>query len=114
MKEIISHRIVSRLTQLVLQYLAPGKPDLYPDIENGGMSFADPDNHSANQNEDNKKQLEKIILRYRNNAPGLLEELWANAEDGKIEQLFGYICLQERRNKKDLFVNGSYVPRKWA
>jgi len=100
------------LAQVALKFTAPGVPDLYQGCEQWNFSLVDPDNRRPVDYLALARSLEGIEALYRGGWPDA--EHWralnANAADGRIKQLVTWRLMRLRRERSELFRDGSYVP----
>jgi (1->4)-alpha-D-glucan 1-alpha-D-glucosylmutase len=99
------------LAQLALKFTCPGVPDVYQGCEEWNFSLVDPDNRRPVDYPALAGALEATQALYRQGWPsaGHWEALHANAADGRIKQLVTWRLLALRRERSELFRQGSYV-----
>jgi (1->4)-alpha-D-glucan 1-alpha-D-glucosylmutase len=99
------------LAQLALKFTCPGVPDVYQGCEQWNFSLVDPDNRRPVDYQALAHSLEAVEALYRQGWP--MAEHWktlhANAADGRIKQLVTWRLLALRRERSELFRQGSYV-----
>jgi (1->4)-alpha-D-glucan 1-alpha-D-glucosylmutase len=102
--------MVNSLSRTLLKMVAPGVPDFYQGTELWDFSFVDPDNRRAVDYEQRKTILDDIRAREPENRLDLVEELLATWQDGRVKLYLTYKTLNFRRQHKDIFLDGEYVP----
>ncbi len=106
---VADHGILNSLTQVLVKMTAPGIPDFYQGTELWDFSFVDPDNRRPVDFERRKMYLDEIIKREETNVKGLLDELLASKEDGRIKLFLIYKVLKARQENASLFAGGNYM-----
>jgi (1->4)-alpha-D-glucan 1-alpha-D-glucosylmutase len=109
-EEIAPHGMMNSLAQTLLKIAAPGAPDFYQGTELWSLSLVDPDNRRP---VDYKKRigfLEYLKRREAEDRAGLLHELAAEWRNGGIKLYLTYKALDFRRDRRELFSKGSYLP----
>lgn len=96
---------VSSLAQLLLKALAPGVPDFYQGTELWDLSMTDPDNRRP-VDFDRRAALLDDLIQTRP-AVGDLFDAW---RDGRIKLHFTHRALTLRSSRRELFLNGGYLP----
>ncbi|MFH1369384.1 MAG: malto-oligosyltrehalose synthase [Elusimicrobiota bacterium] len=109
-KKISELGIYNSLSQAALKIMLPGVPDFYQGTELWDLSLVDPDNRRPVDYAKRIGYLEDIKRRRIENNGGLLAELLASKNDGRIKLLLVYAALQFRKDNPGLFGEGSYVP----
>jgi (1->4)-alpha-D-glucan 1-alpha-D-glucosylmutase len=103
--------IFNSLSQTLLKITSPGIPDIYQGNELWDFSLVDPDNRRPVDFGVRKTVLAEIV---KNEATiGLLEaarHLVDSRSDGRIKQHLTYKALTFRRNNRELFESGNYLP----
>ncbi len=97
------------LSQSLIKITSPGVPDFYQGTELWDFSFVDPDNRRPVNFEKRRSYLAEIIKR-ENDLPGLISDLMAKREDGRVKLFLIHQSLQARKHNADLFFKGSYIP----
>lgn len=103
--------IFNSLAQTLLKIASPGIPDFYQGNELWDFSLVDPDNRRPVDYQLRKQLLDGIIER--ESALGLLEtarELVATRTDGRIKMHLTFKALTFRRDNRELFESGRYLP----
>lgn len=108
-ERISFYGIFNSLSQVLLKIASPGVPDLYQGTETWALTLVDPDNRRAVDFEKRRTILQEIQRR-EGGLGGLIPELLAHKEDGKIKLFTIYRLLKARNQQKDLFQDGSYIP----
>ncbi len=110
-RRIAFYGVFNSLSQTLIRITAPGVPDFYRGTENWDLSFVDPDNRRPVDFEARAAQLNAI--RGREDAaglPDLLKEMLLSPGDGRLKLFLIRRALAARRARRDLFLNGNYVP----
>jgi (1->4)-alpha-D-glucan 1-alpha-D-glucosylmutase len=94
---------VNSLAQVVLKMTVPGVPDTYQGNEIWDFSLVDPDNRRRVDYVMRREMLDSLAEA----APAELLEHWP---DGRIKLLVTSRLLRLRRDERELFLHGSYVP----
>lgn len=108
----ISHcGLFNSLSQTLLKMTSPGIPDFYQGCELWDFSLVDPDNRRGVDYNKRVLNLEWLKEREAETGPkelfGELLESWA---DGRIKQYLIYRILDYRKNNRELFQRGEYIP----
>ncbi|HEX6560253.1 MAG TPA: malto-oligosyltrehalose synthase, partial [Longimicrobiales bacterium] len=98
---------LNSLSQLVLKMGAPGIPDIYQGNESWVFSLVDPDNRRPVDYARLTEMLDAVPLTV---TPADAAEMLEHWQDGRIKMHLTRTGLQARRQKLQLFANGSYVP----
>jgi (1->4)-alpha-D-glucan 1-alpha-D-glucosylmutase len=108
----IAHQgFFNSLSQAVLKITSPGIPDFYQGTELWEFSLVDPDNRRPVDYAMRMEMLDELIRKENGSGPlNLLQSLVAEKENGMIKLYVIYKALVFRRENKDLFSNGEYVP----
>lgn len=106
--QVAQHGFLNSLTQVLVKMTAPGIPDFYQGTELWDYRFVDPDNRQPVDFDRRKMYLDEMA-KEETNIKGLLEELLASKEDGRIKLFLIYRVLKARQKNADLFANGIYV-----
>jgi (1->4)-alpha-D-glucan 1-alpha-D-glucosylmutase len=107
-RRIRHYGILNSLAQTLLKLTAPGLPDFYQGTELWDLSLVDPDNRRPVDFERRGALLKELQARASGNLPGLLKELLAAPEDGRIKLFLIHRALQARRAERELFQHGAY------
>jgi len=102
------------LSQTLLKITAPGVPDFYQGTEIWDFSLVDPDNRRPVDYEHRKRLLDSLRDGGRDgetdDQASRASELMRNAEDGRIKMFAVSRALNFRRDNRDLFESGEYLP----
>lgn len=101
------------LSRIVLHLTAPGVPDLYRGDELWNFTLVDPDNRRPVDFERRGALLAEVSERYDASAGSrstLFEEVMSTPEDDRLKLLVTWRALQARRERLELFLEGSYEP----
>ncbi|VVB64136.1 Uncharacterised protein [uncultured archaeon] len=107
--QVAQHGILNSLSQVLVKMTAPGIPDFYQGTELWDYSFVDPDNRRPVDFDRRRMYLDEMAKREETNIKGLLEELLASKEDGRIKLFLIYRVLKARQKNADIFAKGTYV-----
>lgn len=102
---IADFSIVNSLAQLTLKCTTPGIPDIYQGTEFWDLSLVDPDNRRPVDYIIRNECLEEI-------QQANLSQLWKERFNGKIKLWLTQLLLQQRKQLKNLFDKGEYIPLK--
>ncbi|HWP45238.1 MAG TPA: malto-oligosyltrehalose synthase [Blastocatellia bacterium] len=100
------------LAQALLKITAPGVPDLYQGSEIWDLSLVDPDNRRPVDFEKRESLLREIKEKESGGALPLIEELLSSREDGRLKMFTVYRALNARKERRDIFDGGEYIPLK--
>ncbi|HLJ85819.1 MAG TPA: malto-oligosyltrehalose synthase [Candidatus Angelobacter sp.] len=99
------------LSQRLLMIAAPGNPDVYQGTELWDLSLVDPDNRRPVNYEVRQRFLAELDRRsIGGDQRELCAELLANYQDGRIKLWTTMQALRFRREHRELFQSGSYIP----
>lgn len=102
---------INSLAQRLLMIASPGNPDIYQGMELWDFSLVDPDNRRAVDFNSRQTLLAELDRRAeRGDLPGLCNELIASFQDGRIKLWTTMQALRLRRERHELFHQGSYTP----
>ena len=102
--------VIKSLGQSLIKITAPGIPDIYQGTELWDFSFVDPDNRRAVDYELRMKFLEDFKGFGKNTLPMDLKLLKSNYSSGQIKMFVMHNCLFQRKQARDLFQKGEYIP----
>ncbi|NUO09287.1 MAG: malto-oligosyltrehalose synthase [Candidatus Brocadia sp.] len=110
-KRISQYGIYNSLSQTLLKITSPGVPDFYQGTELWNYSLVDPDNRRPVNYHVMTGMLEEL-KRSETEIPlwKLARELTLNRENGKIKLYLTYKALNYRRENRELFEKGEYIP----
>lgn len=110
--KIAAYGIWNALSQVLLKMTAPGVPDFYQGTELWDFSLVDPDNRRPVDFDKRNAYLEAMQKTEQGNILKLIDELFANKQDGRLKLFLIYRTLKARKEKRELFEQGSYIPLK--
>jgi (1->4)-alpha-D-glucan 1-alpha-D-glucosylmutase len=111
MPPIIYFGLINSLAQTVLKLTAPGVPDIYQGQELWDFSLVDPDNRRQVDFEWRKQMLDQLSRGANEvNAVDLCRDMLRDGRDGRLKMWITSRALSFRREHKQLFQNGSYLP----
>jgi (1->4)-alpha-D-glucan 1-alpha-D-glucosylmutase len=96
------------LVQTTLKLTLPGVPDIYQGAELWDLSLVDPDNRRPVDFTTRSQMLQDILGKITKDRAAAMRELLAHWQDGGIKLAITATLLQLRRDKPELFANGSY------
>jgi (1->4)-alpha-D-glucan 1-alpha-D-glucosylmutase len=108
----ISHYgIFNSLSQTLLKIASPGIPDFYQGTELWNFSLVDPDNRGTVDYEIRTRMLEELINREAGiPQPEFARDLIDSKDSGAIKLFLIYKALTYRRDNREVFEKGEYVP----
>jgi (1->4)-alpha-D-glucan 1-alpha-D-glucosylmutase len=109
-KLVSFYGILNSLSQVIVKITSPGVPDFYQGTELWDYRLVDPDNRIKVDFRLRMKYLEYITDREKRDLPALLNELWDTRTDGRIKLFLIHRLLRFRKNMKELFDDGEYIP----
>ncbi|HVX65384.1 MAG TPA: malto-oligosyltrehalose synthase [Bryobacteraceae bacterium] len=109
-RRIAAPGAVNALAQVLLKIASPGLPDFYQGTELWDFSLVDPDNRRPVDFTRRAALLDELRRREAQDLPGLLRDLTANWEDGRIKLYLTYKALNFRKAQPELFQKGEYLP----
>lgn len=95
--------ILNSLSQLVLKFTCPGIPDIYQGTELWDLSLVDPDNRRPVNYQKLNDYIEEELP---------LKKQWDNRYSGKIKLWLTKKLIKFRKENKELFELGEYIPLK--
>jgi (1->4)-alpha-D-glucan 1-alpha-D-glucosylmutase len=101
------------LSRTLIQFTAPGTPDLYQGDELWNFALVDPDNRRPVDYEKRKQLLDEVIMGMEAEEPSRREfvrQLVAAPEDGRVKLHVIRCALAARANHPALFAAGDYRP----
>jgi (1->4)-alpha-D-glucan 1-alpha-D-glucosylmutase len=98
------------LSQVVLKMASPGVPDFYQGNELWSFHLVDPDNRGPVDFDRRQKMLAKLREKEDIDPGALMDRLVRSPCDGAIKLFVTHRALSFRRNHRQLFTAGSYVP----
>jgi (1->4)-alpha-D-glucan 1-alpha-D-glucosylmutase len=102
---------INSLAQRLLLITSPGHPDIYQGTELWDFSLVDPDNRRPVDYLERERLLGELEGRLEaGNLPELCSELLEKFQDGRVKLWTTLQTLRARRERRDLFLSGSYTP----
>jgi (1->4)-alpha-D-glucan 1-alpha-D-glucosylmutase len=98
------------LGQVLLKIAAPGIPDFYQGAELWDFRLVDPDNRGPVDFAARVRLLEALRRRAAAGLLPLARDLLRHWEDGRIKLYLTWRALAFRRQQRDLFAGGAYLP----
>jgi (1->4)-alpha-D-glucan 1-alpha-D-glucosylmutase len=99
------------LSQTLLKITSPGVPDFYQGTELWTFTLVDPDNRAPVDYGLRTKLLDEINAMESSMERGAIaDELLRTKEDGRIKLYVTYKALNFRRENRELYSGGEYVP----
>jgi (1->4)-alpha-D-glucan 1-alpha-D-glucosylmutase len=98
------------LSQALVKIASPGVPDFYQGTELWDLRLVDPDNRGPVDFALRERMLRDLSERESAGLSPLLRELVSRPEDGRIKLFLTWKALRFRREKRDLFLSGAYLP----
>ncbi len=102
--------VATGLARTVLKIAAPGVPDFYRGTELWDLSLVDPDNRRPVDYVSRRAMLDDLDARAGRDRRALVRELLAKPADGAIKLYVAASALRFRREHRELFDDGAYVP----
>jgi (1->4)-alpha-D-glucan 1-alpha-D-glucosylmutase len=109
-RKISHYGAINSLAQLLLKIASPGVPDMYQGTELWDFSLVDPDNRRPVDYPRRARLLQDLMTMESPGAAPLPPDLLSTWEDGRVKLFVTYKALSFRRERKDLFLDGAYVP----
>jgi len=110
-KTIARFGIFSSLSQSLLKMASPGVPDFYQGTEFWDLTLVDPDNRRPVDYQVRMEALAGLKAREAEIGPrALFGELLGSKEDGRIKLYLVFRVLNYRREHRNLFDHGDYLP----
>lgn len=110
-EEVARYGVFNSLSQTLLKIASPGIPDFYQGSELWDLALVDPDNRRPVDYRCRSEALAALIKREAEIGPrGLIRELLVGWEDGRIKLYLIYKALNFRRENRELFEDGDYLP----
>ena len=98
------------LSQTLLKIASPGVPDFFQGSELWDLSLVDPDNRRPVDYARRRALLAQLDRDAARDPAGLAERLLASAPDGRIKLFLTSRALRLRRERRDAFDSGAYLP----
>jgi (1->4)-alpha-D-glucan 1-alpha-D-glucosylmutase len=110
-KKIAEYGIYNSLSQTLLKIASPGVPDFYQGTELWDLSLVDPDNRQPLDYPHRIKMLEELKKRETEMSLNeLAKHLTRERESGMIKLYLVYKALHYRKERRELFESGEYLP----
>lgn len=104
---------INSLSQTLIKLTAPGVPDIYQGQEMFDFSLVDPDNRRTVDFE-MRESLLRELPRDEERWPEYCAEMLQQWTDSRTKMWVTYRTLQARKNHRELFEHGNYVPLRTA
>ena len=98
------------LSQVVLKIASPGVPDFYQGNELWSFHLVDPDNRSPVDFDQRRQMLANLREKGDTDRGALMDRLVRNPCDGAIKLFVTHRALCFRKENRELFALGSYIP----
>ncbi len=102
--------MINSLAQTLFKITAPGFPDFYQGTELWDLSFVDPDNRRPVDFDLRTRLLSELETAWNTDPLGLIRDLPAAPEDGRIKLFLIWRGLRARQTHARLFAEGRYIP----
>ena len=110
-KKIAHYGLYNSLSQTLVKITAPGVPDFYQGTEIWNFSLVDPDNRQPIDYSLRNRMLEEIRKREKEcPLSELARDLTMHKENGMAKLYLIYKALHYRKDKRQLFGQGEYLP----
>jgi (1->4)-alpha-D-glucan 1-alpha-D-glucosylmutase len=109
-RTVAFHGALNSLSQVVLRTALPGVADLYNGTETWDLSLVDPDNRRPLDIRALARRLAELDRRQPREGADLASDLIGAWPDGLVKLFAVSRCLRLRRERPDVFVEGSYLP----
>lgn len=109
-KKLAFYGAFHSLGQIVLKIAVPGVPDFYQGTEVWDFSLVDPDNRRPVNFAQRVQWLDELKRREKEDPTALIAELVAHWPDGRIKLFTTWSGLNFRREHRELFLEGEYLP----
>jgi (1->4)-alpha-D-glucan 1-alpha-D-glucosylmutase len=109
-KKVAFYGCLNSLSQVLLKIASPGVPDFYQGGELWDYNLVDPDNRRPVDFSLRRRLLDELKHLDHENRDALLEDLLANWPDGRIKLFLTWKALNFRREHRELFDLGDYLP----
>src|SRR5207248_6828095 len=101
--------IYNSLAQLLIKMTAPGIPDFYQGTELWELNLVDPDNRRPVDYTRRRDLLDAVMCPRKANDAGIVPELFAHRNDGRIKMFVTARALGARQRLRGAFA-GDYIP----
>ena len=109
-RKVAHYGAINSLAQLLLKIASPGVPDIYQGTEIWDFSLVDPDNRRPVDYPRRSALLNELMSSERQGLSSLARDLLSSWRDGRVKLYVTYKALAFRRERKELFLTGAYVP----
>lgn len=109
-EQIASHGACNSWAQLLLKMTAPGIPDFYQGSGLWQFRLTDPDNRAPVDYRERIRGIEGLLALDGEDRDSVLDELLRTWRDGRLKLFLARKVLNFRRNRKELFLSGDYLP----
>jgi (1->4)-alpha-D-glucan 1-alpha-D-glucosylmutase len=109
-RKIAQYGALNSLAQLLLKIAAPGVPDIYQGTELWDFSLVDPDNRRPVDFRQRTRLLQELMTMELQGPGTLARDLLSSWEDGRIKLFVTYKALSFRRERREPFLDGAYIP----
>jgi (1->4)-alpha-D-glucan 1-alpha-D-glucosylmutase len=109
-KKVAYYGIFNSLSQTLIKITSPGVPDFYQGTELWDLNLVDPDNRRSVDFRKRELFLQNIQAREKHDIIWFISDLFSKKEDGQIKLFLIYKALQCRKERPELFREGSYIP----
>jgi (1->4)-alpha-D-glucan 1-alpha-D-glucosylmutase len=108
--KIAHYGALNGLAQVLVKIVAPGVPDLYQGAELWDLRLVDPDNRGPVDFSLRKRLLSELASREEEGLLPLIGEILPAWQDGRIKLFVTCRALNFRRERRELFLSGAYLP----
>ena len=109
-RRIARYGMTNGLSQALVKIAAPGVPDFYQGTELWDLRLVDPDNRGPVDFSRRRRLLQELAEREPAGRLALVRELLARPEDGRVKLFLTWKALRFRRDRRELFASGDYLP----
>jgi len=109
-KPIAFAGMVNSLAQTLLKMTAPGVPDFYQGTELCDLNLVDPDNRRPVDFAKRRNFLEEFKREESVDRAGMVCDMLSQWQDGRVKLYLIYKILTFRREHRELFQSGDYLP----
>ena len=109
-KKVSFYGFLNSLSQVMLKIASPGVPDFYQGEELWDYNLVDPDNRRPVDFQLRARLLDEIKDLEHKDRRALQRNLLKHWQDGRIKLYLTWKALNFRRNHREIFENGEYVP----
>ena len=109
-RKVAHYGAINSLAQLLVKIAAPGVPDIYQGTEIWDFSLVDPDNRRAVDFGRRIGRQNELLTGEQQGQSALAGELLSSWKDGRIKLYVTCKALVFRRERKELFRDGAYLP----